>query len=168
MSRCPIFPAVFHVASGTPAVNGEELRASMHQLAVKDWYTDGHTNWDISQEFSNNLFMPDARSWKSRPGSTSSTSQNQPATAGALPQAMTATKESYAWQSPAAGPLLSSSSQAAALVRPQVTGSTSQAPVYSKPFLAAPVTEPSAGGSLLLPTATNTSTMLPRPLMRKS
>ena len=140
-------------------MNDEELRSSMHQLAVKDWYTDRHANWDISDEVTNNLFMPDARGWKTKPGSTPSSSQGQPATAAPPLPAVAATKDSptrpsRAQQSPAAGPLPSSSSQAGASAKPQGTGlGKSQAPVaYNKPSLAAPMTRQLAG---------------PRPLMRE-
>ena len=135
----------------------------MRELAVKDWYTDGHTNWDISEEFSNDLFMPDARNWKTKPGTTPSTSQSQPATAGAAPPAVAAAKESSARQDSTAAPRPSSSSKDAKGARAKVTGpGNAQASVQKQPSASLPVTRPSAG-TQLRPAALNATTVPPRP-----
>ena len=135
----------------------------MHKLAVKDWYTEGHTNWDISQEFSNSLFLPEAWSLKaSRPVSVPSPSQ-PPATAGAASPMVAAVIESPVRQNSPSGPVLTSCPQAAVLARPQPLSIQQPALIHSGALLAGPMASPPPGAPLVRPIATMAPGIPPRP-----
>ena len=131
----------------------------MHKLAVKDWYAKGHSSWDVSEEFTNSLFMPDAWSHKTRPVSTPSSSQTQPATVGAvLPVVAPAI---YPLSSPGltAGPLPNAISQAGGFPRLQFPNMTTYGPYNN--LRGAPATVSSVSAPLLRPFVADALKMLP-------